>query len=117
MVDAASFASTLRTLRRKHGYTQNELAERAGLSVRTISDLERGDQDEPEARHRASARRCARGWCRRVVGVAGRGDSTAHERPRGRPTAQRRASGCGLHNSPGHQICETQRRSTHRLMA
>ena len=46
-MDAASFASILRTLRRKRGYTQNELAERAGLSVRTISDLERGIKASP----------------------------------------------------------------------
>ena len=34
-------------MRRKHGFTQNELAERAGLSVRTISDLERGINASP----------------------------------------------------------------------
>jgi predicted ATPase/DNA-binding XRE family transcriptional regulator len=37
-----SFGALLRRLRREAGLTQEELAERAGLSVRGISDLERG---------------------------------------------------------------------------
>jgi predicted ATPase/transcriptional regulator with XRE-family HTH domain len=40
--DPKPFASELRRLRRRAGLTQEELAERAGLSVRGISDLERG---------------------------------------------------------------------------
>ena len=46
MVDIAhsapSFAQLLRRHRRELGLTQEALAERAGLSWRTISDLERG---------------------------------------------------------------------------
>ncbi len=38
----SAFAATLRSLRSRRGFTQTELAERARLSVRTISDLERG---------------------------------------------------------------------------
>lgn len=38
----ATFADLLRRHRRGAGFTQEELAERAGLSARTISDLERG---------------------------------------------------------------------------
>jgi predicted ATPase/DNA-binding XRE family transcriptional regulator len=37
-----SFAITLKQLRTLHGLTQEELAERSGVSVRSISDLERG---------------------------------------------------------------------------
>src|SRR5688572_14420492 len=38
----ASFSEVLRSLRIKSGLTQGELADRARLSPRTISDLERG---------------------------------------------------------------------------
>src|SRR5215469_9874959 len=41
------FGDTLRTLRRTAGLTQAELAERAGLSVRGLSDLERGINHAP----------------------------------------------------------------------
>ena len=41
-MDAASFAEQLRGHRLARGLTQEELAERAGLSERAISDLERG---------------------------------------------------------------------------
>jgi transcriptional regulator with XRE-family HTH domain len=37
-----SFSDLLRQFRRRAGLTQAELAEKAGLSYRTISDLERG---------------------------------------------------------------------------
>lgn len=40
--EGESFGSLLRQMRLAHGLTQEELAERAGLSVRGISDLERG---------------------------------------------------------------------------
>lgn len=43
------FASVLRSLRRSADLTQEELAERAGLSSRTISDLERGLKVTPQA--------------------------------------------------------------------
>ncbi|MGH2558347.1 MAG: ATP-binding protein [Thermomicrobiales bacterium] len=41
-IEATSVASLLRHLRLDRGWTQEELAERAGLSARGISDLERG---------------------------------------------------------------------------
>src|SRR5215469_5489166 len=41
-VSRQSFAVMLKQLRAAHGMTQEELAERSGASVRSISDLERG---------------------------------------------------------------------------
>ncbi len=41
------FASTLRRFRHAAGLSQEELAERAGLSARAISDLERGVRNSP----------------------------------------------------------------------
>jgi len=41
-VPAAGFAELLKRHRRRAGLTQEELAERAALSTRTISELERG---------------------------------------------------------------------------
>lgn len=46
---AAAFASLLQHHRLRAGLTQEELAERAGLSVRAISDLERGVKTRPRA--------------------------------------------------------------------
>ncbi|MHB8645971.1 MAG: ATP-binding protein [Thermomicrobiales bacterium] len=43
-----TFAETLRRLRRAAGLTQEALAERATLSVRAISDLERGVKQRPQ---------------------------------------------------------------------
>lgn len=50
MTDSASslsFAQLLRRYRRAAGLTQEELAERAGLSARAVSDLERGENRIP----------------------------------------------------------------------
>ena len=44
----SSFGELLRTQRRASGLTQAELAERAGLSVRGLSDLERGVRTRPQ---------------------------------------------------------------------
>ena len=44
---ATTFADVLRRTRLRRGMTQEELAERAGLSVRGISDLERGVNSTP----------------------------------------------------------------------
>ena len=41
-VTSQNFAVMLKQLRTAHGMTQEELAERSGASVRSISDLERG---------------------------------------------------------------------------
>ena len=40
--DHGGFGARLRACRRSAGLSQEELAERSGLSVRTISNLERG---------------------------------------------------------------------------
>src|SRR5262245_12527803 len=44
---ADDFAGLLRRARRDQGLTQEELADRAGLSTRAISDLERGAKSRP----------------------------------------------------------------------
>jgi class 3 adenylate cyclase/sugar lactone lactonase YvrE len=46
-VETSSFGTLLRRSRRAVGLTQEELAEQAGLSVRGISDLERGVRHRP----------------------------------------------------------------------
>jgi predicted ATPase/DNA-binding XRE family transcriptional regulator len=45
--DGSEFGTLLRRLRRDRELTQEELAERAGISVRTVSDLERGLSQAP----------------------------------------------------------------------
>src|ERR671932_317482 len=45
--EAAPFGDLVRRCRRSAGLTQEELAERSGLSVRAISDLERGVNRQP----------------------------------------------------------------------
>ena len=40
--DSRAFGARLRAVRRSAGLSQQELAERSGLSIRTISNLERG---------------------------------------------------------------------------
>ena len=49
VVDSLSFAKLLRQQRRSRGLTQEELADRARLSVRAISDLERGVNKVPRS--------------------------------------------------------------------
>ena len=44
-----AFGTLLASYRRAAGLTQEALAERAGLSVRGISDLERGQRQAPQA--------------------------------------------------------------------
>src|SRR5829696_9299445 len=51
--DTPVFAELLRQHRRAMGVTQEELAERAGMSARGISDLERGARSHP---HRETVR-------------------------------------------------------------
>src|SRR5581483_8555407 len=43
----SAFATLLRSYRLEAGLTQEALAERAGLSARTVSDLERGFKTKP----------------------------------------------------------------------
>lgn len=45
--ESASFADCLRHLRQSAGLSQMELANRAGVSLRGISDLERGVRRAP----------------------------------------------------------------------
>src|SRR6266567_1693345 len=47
-VAAGSFAGQLKTLRESAGFTQEELATIAGLSVHAISSLERGERRRPQ---------------------------------------------------------------------
>ena len=47
MTDDASLAGRLRALREAAGFSQEELAERAGLSSHAISALERGTRTRP----------------------------------------------------------------------
>lgn len=47
---AEELASLLRVLRERAGMTQEELADSSGLSIRTISDLERGRTTTPQRR-------------------------------------------------------------------
>jgi len=54
--EAGSFAVLLQRYRAAAGVSQEELAERAGLSRRSISDLERGERRLP---HVATVRRLA----------------------------------------------------------
>src|SRR2546423_14326888 len=44
----AGFANALRTRRRAAGLTQEELAAKAGVGVRTLRDLERGRVNRPQ---------------------------------------------------------------------
>src|SRR5438067_5925941 len=46
-VQASTFGAVLRRCRRERGLTQEALAERAGVSVRALSDLERGAKHRP----------------------------------------------------------------------
>jgi tetratricopeptide (TPR) repeat protein/transcriptional regulator with XRE-family HTH domain len=72
---SAGFAGVLRGLRARAGLTQEELAEAAGLSPRTVSDLERGLATTP---HRDTVRLLADalrlgGWARVEFEAAARG--------------------------------------------
>ena len=53
-----TFADVLRQLRTAASLSQEELAERAGVSLRGVSDLERGLRRAPASEYRAPARRC-----------------------------------------------------------
>ena len=64
---AEPFGAVLRRRRRAAGLTQEGLAERAGLSARGVSDLERGARRAPQ---RETVRRLARGLGLRPAGAA-----------------------------------------------
>jgi predicted ATPase/DNA-binding CsgD family transcriptional regulator len=86
----ASFAETLRQQRLASGLTQEELAERAGLSVRTISDLERGIKQVPRP---STMRLIVRG-----LGLRARGAVLRAALPT--PANSRTASRAVRHNLP-----------------
>jgi predicted ATPase/DNA-binding XRE family transcriptional regulator len=89
VVSAPSFAEALRQQRLARGLTQEELAQRARLSVRAISDLERGlKQPRP-----STARLLARG-----LGLPA-GEAAAL-----RATAQGRGVVTGQRNWPDHKL-------------
>ena len=74
-----SFAGLLRQLRAEAGFTQEELAEVAGVSARTVSDLERGvnrTAQKETARLLARALRLGESAAERFVAAA-RGRSPA----------------------------------------
>jgi len=70
------FATQLRRLRRERGLTQEELAERAGLSVGAISYLERGLTQVP---HKDTVQLLAQ-----ALGVGERGNRSLHDVEAGR---------------------------------
>ncbi len=73
------FGDLLRRLRLAAGLSQEALAERAGLSARGISDLERGARDHRLGRRRfASRSRTVRRSRRLTTGGALRVARTAH---------------------------------------
>jgi transcriptional regulator with XRE-family HTH domain len=77
---ADELATLLKMLREQAGITQEELADRSSLSIRTISDLERGRTTTPQRRSIA--------LLAKALGV--KGDSLDHlrEAARGRSLAQ-----------------------------
>jgi predicted ATPase/DNA-binding XRE family transcriptional regulator len=77
---AEPFGAMLRRLRQDGGLTQEELAERAGLSVRGLSDLERGV-------NRTARRETARLFAD-ALGLSGEARTQFLEAARGRPTAR-----------------------------
>src|ERR1700738_5207861 len=79
MVETASFGLALRRHRVAAGLTQEELAERAGLSARGIQDLERGARRPPR-----------QDTVRRLAAALARTD--AEPSPRRPPEAERRAA-------------------------
>ena len=68
VTDDGSLAKRLRALREDAGFSQEELAERAGLSTHAISALERGTRTRPTRTRSARWRRAGarRGRARRA---------------------------------------------------
>jgi transcriptional regulator with XRE-family HTH domain len=81
--DGAGFAGQLRGHRLAAGFTQAELAERSGLSLRAVSDLERGVKRAPRPHTvalLARALRLSRGETARLARAVSR-----RRGPRGAP--------------------------------
>src|SRR5262245_31732354 len=88
---SATFGELLRDHRRAAGLTQEELAERAGISPRSISGLERGDAHIP--------RRDTVALLARALGLSGTArEEFEHVVDRGRPAA--RGAERPAHNLP-----------------
>ena len=79
--DPGEFAATLRRVRRAARLTQQELADRAGVSVRSVSDLERVVNERPR---RDTARMLAAG-----LGLSGREREAFLDAARRRPRPMR----------------------------
>ena len=76
------FAELLRQLRAEAGLTQEELAEAAGLSPRSVSDLERGIHRTAHKDTAGPASRCARPGRAGAQAVRGGGARTRASRRR-----------------------------------
>ena len=81
------FGGLLRRLRARAGLTQEELAEAAGLSARSVSDLERGVT--------LTARKDTSRLLADALGLEGSSRAEFEARARGRPTAGRLPVGGG----------------------
>jgi transcriptional regulator with XRE-family HTH domain len=101
-----SFGALLRRYRVSAGLTQEALADRAGLSVRGIADLERGARRFP---HFDTLRRLAQALelapdDRVALVAAGQRQPASGEA--GSPSAAaRRCARCGRENAPGARFC------------
>ena len=87
-----SFAELLRSGRRSRGLTQEELAERARISVRAISDLERGLKQAPRpstARQLVEALELEAEHAARFLAAAQRDGRHSKVSEREKPGAQR----------------------------
>lgn len=91
--EPGAFGELLRRSRSRSGLTQEELAERAEISPRTIGDLERGAQTRP---HAGTVRRLAdalglpereRNWLLRAASSGGTGPKSSRPRVEKAPLA------------------------------
>jgi transcriptional regulator with XRE-family HTH domain len=104
-VDAGGFAARLRSCRDSAGLSQQELAERAGLGIRTVSDLERGRTRWPyrDSLHRLADALGLRDAAKaEFIAAAGRRTASAAAMAGARPPAgEGRQAGRG-HGVPRH---------------
>ena len=111
--DQPGFGDLLARYRRAAGLTQEELAERAGLSTRGVSDLERGLRRRP---HPESVRLLARALAlpdadRAALLAAARPPSTARPRPPHPSPTAARPRRCHSRRRPCSAVRATWRRS------
>jgi tetratricopeptide (TPR) repeat protein/transcriptional regulator with XRE-family HTH domain len=96
--EAGEFGALLRARRRSAGLSQQEMAERSGLAVRTISDLERGRTQwpYPDSVHRlADALELSGGPRAEFIAAAGRRLARAGQASRARPSGSGPARDAG----------------------